>query len=187
MSKLIIRPFEASDQPEVHELYRIGMDSYSDIPVISNCTRWFVEDKLKEGGDMSDIIKYYINNVEDGKKRNFWVAILDGKVVGCVGGIPSTKYSPDDHCELVRMSVSAATRKMGVGSRLLQVLEEWAREQGFTFINLSTLMKMHLAVELYTRNGFAQIETEEFDAAKFVTGISEPVMVTVIHFVKSIV
>ncbi len=185
MTDLLIRKFEAADQDELVEIYRSGMNAYADIPVISQCTSWFVDDKLKPGGDMSDVQTHYMDNNTDGKKRCFWVAVLDNKIVGCVGAIPSTKYS-EDYVELVRMSVSATCRKMGVGSRMVGVLTEWAKAEGYKNVNLSTLRKMHLGVELYTRNGFTVDKEEEVDVADRFDS-TEPLMITVVHFVKPIV
>jgi GNAT superfamily N-acetyltransferase len=183
MADLQIRKFEPADQAELEGVYRSGMNVYADIPVISECTAWFVEDKLRPGGDMSDVQAHYMDNA-DGKKRCFWVAVLESKIVGCVGAIPSTKYS-ENYVELVRMSVSATCRKVGIGSRMLNSLAEWAKQEGYQHINLSTLLKMHLGVEFYIRNGFTIDKEEEVNVAPALKS-SEPLIITVVHFVKPI-
>lgn len=184
MTDLIIRQFERRDQQEVAILYKSGMGAYDNIPIISDCTKWFVNDKLQPGGDMSNVYLHYIHDLPNGKKRNFWVAELNGNIMGVVGAIPSTKYS-EDCIELVRMSVSPTCRKMGVGSRLIKTLEDWAKENGYNLVNLSTLEKMHLAVELYTKNGYKLTEQESFDAALSLN-LPEPTPITVNHFFKDL-
>jgi GNAT superfamily N-acetyltransferase len=185
MTDLIIRQFERKDQQEVALLYQSGMGAYADIPIICDCTAWFVKDKLQLGGDMSNIYLHYIQDLPNRKKRNFWVAELNGSIVGVIGAIPSTKYS-EDCVELVRMSVSPNSRKIGVGSRLIKTLEDWAITEGYKLVNLSTLEKMYLAVQLYTKNGYTLREKESFDAAVSLN-LPEPAPVTVNHFVKELV
>ena len=186
MSKLIIRQFLPGDQAKLSELYRTGMDVYKDIPIISDCTKWFVDDKLKPGGDVSDVQKHFMETSVNEKKKTFWVAVLNEKLVGCVGAIPSTKYNPDKYCELVRMSVSAECRKVGIASRMIKVLEDWAREEGYEYVNLSTLQKMQLAVQLYTKNGYTLREEEQHNIMERLK-TPEPTFITVHHFEKSLV
>ncbi len=94
-----IRVFETKDYSEVAELYRSGMAAYNNIPIVCDCTAHFVDDKLKPGNDMSNIQRFYLDNT-DGKNRCFWVAVLNGKIVGCVGPYPAqnTRKSTQSWC-----------------------------------------------------------------------------------------
>lgn len=181
MSSVVIRQFEAADQAAVAEMYRNGMKVYSEMnnPSLQSCTSWFVNNKLQEGGDMSDIQKYFM----DDPKRCFWVAVLNDKIVGCVGAYPSTKYDDKEYIELVRMSVSADARNQGVGAKFIKVLNDWAKEKGYTKIYLSTLNEMTLAVALYTKNRFILKEQEAYDVSALVG--FECVM-TGNHFVRDV-
>lgn len=122
-----------------------------------------------------------------GNCKHFWVAInSDNKVLGCVGIIMSTyplsvreiyedadqdtdtdtdieALSPQNVCELVRMSVSEEARGKGLGSRLCNVLESYAMERGMKRIVLSTLEDMHLAVGLYVKCGYRLLTKTNVD------------------------
>jgi ribosomal protein S18 acetylase RimI-like enzyme len=126
--------------------------------------------------------------------RCFWVAVCPGsdehgpsgqeEIVGCVGCYPSTKFADDlSTLELVRMSVKEGTRRLGIGSKLIKHVEDYARSIGKTRINLSTLAAMGQAVALYTRNGYTELERQ--DIAIDTLGLSNPV-ITVVHFVKEL-
>ncbi len=182
MSEIIIRTFERQDQQEVAQMYRAGMNAYSEVPILKECTKWFVDDKLKMGGDMSNVQMHFMDNKKDGKRRCFWVAVQDGNIVGVVGAMPSVKY--ENYVELVRMSVSANCRKMGVGSRLIKTLEDWAREQGYSHVYLTTLEKMNLAVDLYSKNGFELVELEPADFSGHFNVTEQDAVVNVCHFIK---
>src|SRR5688500_16338310 len=97
---VIYRKFEARDQKEVAEFYKQAADVTKGITIYYECYSWFVADMLGSSGDMWDIQTYFLSGVE-GQRRCFWVAELDGSIVGCVGAIQSTIYG-DDYAELVR-------------------------------------------------------------------------------------
>lgn len=181
MSEVIIRTFEDKDQPKIHALYKAGENTYMDIPVAGPCYRWFVNDKLKEGGDVAEIRKHFFG---DGKIGNFWVAELDGNIVGFVGATKTTRFE-DDHIELVRMFVSPEIRKKAVAGKLLGVFEAWAAEAGYKFIYLTTLAAAPGANALYRKSGFSLVDTEAFDVTSLI-GAEEPTTVGINHYVKSI-
>lgn len=187
MSELVIRKFELKDQKEVIELYGLGMEAYSHIPLYYQVTSKRVYDRIQPGGDIYDVqSRYMIDSGVVGRKKScMWVAEHEGKIVGMIGAVPSTKYDPNEYVELVRMSVSSASRKMGIGSRLIKVLEDWAKEQGYKHINLYTLQAMFLAIALYERNGYTLAETEKKDIAEEF-GFTEPTFINVVHFTKKL-
>ena len=83
----------------------------------------------------------------------FLVATIDGRAVGC-GGF---KMSGDDAAEIKRMWVSPAVRGQGIGRRLLEALEEHAREAGCRVARLDTNETLHEAHRLYRRAGYREI------------------------------
>lgn len=177
----VVRVFEESDQEAVAALYLSARNIYENIPVAGACYAWFVDDKLKPDGDMQNISRCFI---ADQSKSNFWVATHQGKVVGCVGATPTTKYT-DDHAELVRMYVSPECRGKGVGSRLIAALENWAKLVGYKKIYLSTLAQLSAPNYVYPKSGFLLAETEDYDVSDrqdFPAGTT----VAVNHYVKEI-
>lgn len=177
-----IRTFEPTDQAEVAALYLSGQDSHVGIPVAGECYHWFVNEKLKPDGDMSNIEKVYMS---DPSKGCFWVAVLDNKIVGCVGALPytGTRFGAD-HAELIRMFVSPDIRKRSLGARLISVYEDWAKANGYKHVYLTTLAAFAGANILYPKCGFALLETEDLEVTNILNR-TEPTIVQVNHYLKS--
>lgn len=182
MAELCIRKFELKDQKKAAELYNTGKDAYSHLPVYRDVLRYRFHERLSPGGDMYDIETVYMPKDEN---SCFWVAELDNKIVGIIGVVPSTKYDPVTHMELVRMSVDSTVRRMGVGSQLIKVLEDWCKDKRYHFVNLYTLGAMSLARGLYEKNGYSLVETEKKDVAELLQ-LSEPAVIDIVHYLKRI-
>ena len=89
----------------------------------------------------------------------FWVAEREGRIVGTIGLIGFG----DGQGALRKMFVAAEARgrEAGVGAKLLSVLVDYAKAQGFTAITLGTVEKLHAARRFYQKNGFAAVLQEE--------------------------
>ena len=72
----------------------------------------------------------------------------------CCGGV---KRLDERHCELKRMYVVPAARGQGIARRLLQALEQTARELGFRVARLDTGARQPAARHLYESAGYAEI------------------------------
>ena len=81
------------------------------------------------------------------------VARLRGLPIGC-GALKLHGAAP---AELKRMWVGPSSRGLGVGRRLLESLEELAREHGVRVLRLETNRALKEAIELYRRAGFAEV------------------------------
>jgi ribosomal protein S18 acetylase RimI-like enzyme len=178
MAMAIVRNFLPEDQDGVAELYASGQDAHIDVPNVGVSYKWFVNDVLKPGGDMRNIQTTYVDKCPG--KNCFLVAELDGKLVGCVAGLPGKKYGPG-HLELTRMCVSSECRGMGVGGKLLRTLEFWAKEVGYTQMYLSTLSGFVTANTFYKKYGF---HVEESLIVHDQADVPTPV--TVNYYLKSI-
>ena len=55
--------------------------------------------------------------------------------------------------------IAVAEDGAGVGSRLLEFAEAWARDRGYRYVSLSVRPKNERARDLYTRRGYA-VDTE---------------------------
>ena len=84
----------------------------------------------------------------------FVVMRLDGELVGCGGFKPS---SPDV-AYLKRMWVSKDVRGHGLGKRLLNALEDRARDLGYRAIQLETHKSLGEAQQLYRSHGYEEVE-----------------------------
>ena len=82
------------------------------------------------------------------------VAYLSSEPVGC----GALKFHNDGIAELKRMWVSPSFRGRGMGKKLLQALEDSAREAGAKIIHLETNKSLVEAKELYRRAGYQEVK-----------------------------
>lgn len=83
----------------------------------------------------------------------FWVAEVDGAVVGTVAVRPKEGRT----CELKRLYLRADQRGEGLGQRLYDTAERFAREAGYEAIWLDSSRRFGRAHRLYERNGFVLV------------------------------
>ncbi len=189
MGGIVIRGFEGKDQREVAELYRLGMTCLLDSNSNSDfeaSVRWFTDDRLNNGGDMFDLQNSYMANAANGSRKFFWVAIdLKGKIVACVGAKPSTKFNIQDYCELVRLTIHPDLRNKGQGTRLIEVVEQFAKDQGYKYVHLSTFTLMSASVSLFKKRGYTCTEEEQYDMTERLNSTC-PVMISVSSFIKEL-
>lgn len=81
------------------------------------------------------------------------VARLREEPVGC----GAVKFHEDTVGEIKRMWVAQRARGLGLGRRLLQILENEAREAGMTVLHLETNQTLIEAIELYRRSGYQEV------------------------------
>lgn len=89
----------------------------------------------------------------------FWVAEMDGRIVGTIGLIG---FGANEGA-LRKMFVAAHARgrELGVAARLLDILIAHARAKGIVGITLGTLAKLHAAIRFYEKNGFVPVAPED--------------------------
>jgi len=85
--------------------------------------------------------------------RNAVVATVDGEAVGCGA------YKPyeGDIVEIKRMFVRPRGRGKGIAVAVLDELERWAREEGYSSAVLETGFKQPEAIRLYEKSGYVRI------------------------------
>lgn len=81
------------------------------------------------------------------------VAYENEEALGC-GAFK--KYN-DTSAEIKRMYVLPAHRNKGIAAAVLQQLEKWAGEEGYTSAVLETGMKQPEAIRLYEKSGYKRI------------------------------
>jgi DNA-binding MarR family transcriptional regulator/GNAT superfamily N-acetyltransferase len=82
----------------------------------------------------------------------FVVARLDGRPVGC----GALKIGPDQIAEIKRLWVEASVRGLGLGRRILERLEEEARQYGVRVLRLDTNRALTEAQALYRASGYRE-------------------------------
>ena len=78
-----------------------------------------------------------------------WIADLNGDAVGTVSGLPD-----GERFYIRSMAIKPSAQRVGIGQKLLDVLEAHAREAGFEKLYLYTTYVLPGAKRLYEKNGF---------------------------------
>jgi len=87
----------------------------------------------------------------------YFVVEQQGKIVGCAG-VAQLQNHDGNVCELQKMYFLEEARGKGIGSQMIQVCLERAREFGFEECYLETMPYMEAAQKLYKKNGFEYID-----------------------------
>ncbi|MGK0326213.1 MAG: putative acetyltransferase [Polaribacter sp.] len=86
-------------------------------------------------------------------KATYFVVLHKNKVIGGAGIAQLDNYE-GNVCELQKMYFLPIARGKGLGTKLISICLEKAKEFGFKSCYLETLPYMKAAVKLYERNGF---------------------------------
>jgi GNAT superfamily N-acetyltransferase len=95
-----------------------------------------------------------------GTTAGFWVADRAGVVVGTVAIRPAEEGRT---CELKRLYLRPDQRGAGLGQRLYEHAETFARGAGYERIRLDSSRRFGRAHRLYQRNGFVLLESLDND------------------------
>jgi GNAT superfamily N-acetyltransferase len=92
----------------------------------------------------------------EGRASGWWVAILDGKAVGCVvlRELPSIPHA----AECKRLYVQPHSRGHGIADKLMDAIEDYARSQGLQSIYLDSYGDLKTAIALYRKRGYEECE-----------------------------
>ncbi|XP_011372998.2 N-acetylaspartate synthetase isoform X1 [Pteropus vampyrus] len=104
--------------------------------------------------DMADIEQYYMKP----PGSCFWVAVLDGNVVGIVA---ARAHEADNTVELLRMSVDSRFRGKGIAKALGRKVLEFALVHNFSAVVLGTTAVKVAAHRLYESLGFRHVGSSD--------------------------
>ena len=88
--------------------------------------------------------------------REMLIAELDGKAVGSVS-VTDQRHQLPNSLRMIALDVGTAFRQKGVGSALMEVVEQRARRLGFQFVNLEVGVNNRDAMRLYKRRGYERL------------------------------
>lgn len=123
----------------------------SEDPDFSRLIAALDDDLYRRNGDAQ--LKYRQYNKVD-MIRHVVLVYVDGKPVGC----GAFKKYDDESVEIKRMFVYPEMRGKRLAAGILQELENWAVEEGFTGAVLETGHKQTEAIRLYAIAGYSRID-----------------------------
>ncbi len=85
------------------------------------------------------------------------LAMVEGVVAGCCAMRPLHRVDYSDACEMKRLYVRQAFRRLGLGRQLTEAIVDTARVGGYHHLLLDTLNDMESARALYADLGFEAI------------------------------
>lgn len=104
--------------------------------------------------ELDHLSAYY---AREPKKRTYFVALDDAGQV--VGGVGVAEFAPIPNCaEIQKLYLSDAVRGKGCGKELMRLAETWSREAGYRQLYLETHSNLQIAIKLYQKLGFTEIE-----------------------------
>ncbi|MCC9166229.1 GNAT family N-acetyltransferase [Pontibacter harenae] len=111
----------------------------------------------KPGTAYYDASTDHLSEIFEVDRSCYFVAELDGKVVGGAGIYP-TEGLPEGTCELVRMYLLPETRGKGLGKALMEKCIEAAKNNGYNSLYLETMPELAQAVKVYQQFGFVSLD-----------------------------
>ncbi|MBQ3559093.1 MAG: GNAT family N-acetyltransferase [Agathobacter sp.] len=112
--------------------------------------------QLPEWFGLPNSTKEYIQN---SKTMPFWACFDENKLVGFV----ALKKTSKSTAEIYVMGVLKEYHRMGIGRLLYEAFEQYAKEQGYEFVQVKTVKKGHykeydITNAFYEKLGFKELE-----------------------------
>ena len=90
------------------------------------------------------------------EKRAYFVAECGGEVLGGAGYAECSAF--EDCAELQKLYLSDSAKGKGLGRRLMETVEDRARQAGYRRLYLETHSILDAAIRLYERRGYRSID-----------------------------
>ena len=144
MENITIRPITSADDAEIARIIRENLEAYHlDIPGTA-----YFDPEL-------DCLSAFYSARPD--QRAYFVAAYDDGTI--IGGVGVAEFTGFDHCaEIQKLYLSDPAKGKGLGKRLMQVAEAFARSAGYDSLYLETHCNLVAAMGLYEKLQFRQIE-----------------------------
>ena len=158
---MVIRTYAESDRDAVLALFRMVNGELAP-PGMEAAFADYVEQAI--ASEMGRIPECFLAEAGSG----FWVAMDSPTLIGMVG---IERHSAEE-AELRRMYVNPTFRRRGIGNRLLDHIEEFCRDAGYTRLILSTSEVQGAALATYKARGYEMVreETAEAQSTKTIGG-----------------
>src|SRR5687768_2838581 len=139
--RLEIRPIEPADVPALLTIIANSRGEYG---------------IAERGVELLEPADHALYATYQRQRTLYFVALLDGEVVGGAGVAPLAAADPLT-CELQRMYLRPDARGQGIGDALLERCLAAAKQFLYVRCYLETVAQMHAALEFYGRHGFRDL------------------------------
>ena len=107
--------------------------------------------------ELDHMSRYY---AQDTQKRAYFIALGDNGEV--IGGVGVAEFSGISACaEIQKLYLDDSAKGNGYSKELMKIAEEWAGKAGYKKLYLETHSNLTVAIKLYEKLGFQQIEKPE--------------------------
>ena len=103
--------------------------------------------------ELEQLSSYYNTNPD---KRCYFIALDNKRVVGGVGIAEFNAF--EDCAEMQKLYLSDEVKGKGYSKELVSIAENWAKAAGYKKLYLETHSKLVVAIKLYEKLGFKEIE-----------------------------
>lgn len=90
----------------------------------------------------------------------FVVESPDGVLTGWIHVCGRRSLESDPHAEIAGLVVDATRRRQGIGRRLVDAAEDWARRHGYSTLKVRSNVARDVAHDFYIGLGFARIKSQ---------------------------
>lgn len=151
MDDILIRRIEPADNPTIAAIIRQTLKEFG---------------ANHPGTVYYDATTDHLFELFQQERSAYNIALLNGRIVGG-GGIYPTEGLPEDTCELVKMYLLPEARGTGLGSKMISLCLEQAKENGFSKVYLETMTELKAALKVYERMGFAYLDAPMGNSGHF--------------------
>lgn len=157
-TELQIRRIAPADNTAIRNLYTavfnpIAFDLNGDVARLAES---YFNESLSQ--DLADAHAHYSRD----PRVAFFLADSSGTLAGMCG--VDLWQGDETIAELRRVAVRADCRRKGIGRRLLNEAEEWARAQGFRAMRFHTVDLFREAIAMYESSGFRLVQLHNWGA-----------------------
>jgi GNAT superfamily N-acetyltransferase len=117
-----------------------------------------LSDQLGYPGSAEELRKR-IESMARSEDRVAFAAVRDGALVGWIDAAVERHLQAPDTVVIGGLVVRESARGCGVGKRLCEEVEDWARSRGFRRVRVRSQIKREDAHRFYLRDGYRQVKT----------------------------
>ena len=108
----------------------------------------------------AEAMRQRLERVLASNAKTVFVAEMDDRIVGWTGAAEMEILVADRYCELEGLVVADGKRGRGVGRRLVEAVEQWARSRGLNQVSLRSNVVRPESHAFYERLGYDRFKTQ---------------------------